>query len=100
MTLLDDARRMAEYAPSVDERGVFWCGYCHESENAHAPDCPWLQMPRIVAALEAVERFVAAGQPNGEGVYCARCGRMLGSCTEDCLWQALVAALRGEKVTA
>ncbi len=58
--LLDAARRLAEYPPSYDSRGHMLCGYCHEDEHVHAPDCPWLSLPKIVAALEAAEWMVKA----------------------------------------
>lgn len=59
MSLLDDARQLTEYPPSYESRGHMLCGYCNEDEHAHAPDCPWLAMPKIVAALEASAEVVA-----------------------------------------
>lgn len=58
MSLLDDARRLADpYAVPEDGPGICW--WCGEPAmwigGGHAPDCPWLSMPRIVAALEAAE---------------------------------------------
>src|SRR5262245_18133772 len=29
------------------------CFFCQEWSKTHAPDCPWLSMPKIVAVLEA-----------------------------------------------
>ena len=56
--LLDAARALA--------RPPLWtwdgeCGFCDgtDSGDNHAPDCPWLALPRIVAAIEAAEHFVS-----------------------------------------
>ena len=59
MSVLDDARRIAE-AGAPEYGGD--CVLCRQridgdAYEGHAPDCPWLSLPRIVAALEA-ERSV------------------------------------------
>lgn len=55
MTPIEAARRLAaaipEHCPS--------CGAWLRAGGEHAPDCPWLMMPRILAALEAGERVLS-----------------------------------------
>ena len=96
MSLVEDARILGGFCPYFKRGDEATCWYCRETVIAHElyhdPTCPWLTLPRIIAALEAAER-IAADQPNGEGIYCACCGRFLGSCVPDCAWQALVSAL-------
>ena len=76
MSLLDDARRLAErgFTPwplevlgDGDDGRI--CESCNQVVTAtdtdnqwtgHATDCPWLAMSQIVAALEAAERWLAA----------------------------------------
>jgi hypothetical protein len=59
VSLLDDARRLAERKP--DGNIGAWaemCIFCYgplTGDEPHKPDCPWLSMPKIVAALDAVE---------------------------------------------
>ncbi len=57
MSLLEDARRLAEY---TNRQPRMICMTCQqpfaEGERGHASDCPYLALPRIVAALEAAER--------------------------------------------
>ena len=70
MSLVDDARRLA--AKDVVDLDCN-CQFCGEivapndpaecftdhgelGHTPHAPDCPWLSMPRIVEALEAAEQ--------------------------------------------
>lgn len=73
MSLIDAARRLAD--PEEDDGGVDvhadgeflfrQCRYCAASYSygeAHSPDCPWLQVPSIVAALEAGERMAEVQQ--------------------------------------
>lgn len=70
-SVLDAARRLAagpcptywDWAETgVNERGwpqggnVLKCAHCRQGLHEHAPDCPVLQMPKIVAALEAGEK--------------------------------------------
>jgi hypothetical protein len=72
MSLVDDARRLAETCPSETDRGGRGeCYYCsggnYEGDYSdqtptladfrHQPDCPWLSMPKIVAALEVAEQL-------------------------------------------
>lgn len=62
MNCLDDARRLAAHSGSDGDTGrCIFCGYM-----PHAPDCPWLSMPRIVAALERLEAMQAAVNKCGE----------------------------------
>lgn len=75
MSLLDDARRLVngpcptywdvEMVGTVgrlgpDQGTVLKCAHCRQKLHEHAPDCPWLSMPKIIAALEAAEQFVDA----------------------------------------
>ena len=122
MTLLDDARRLAEegFEPrdTVHESGCTFCGpsgtYRGDGPWPHLPDCSWLAMPRIVAALEAAERitgYIPAAQLSRGCLFCE------GECLDlqesddippwrfdhdaDCPWQALAAAMADEStVTA
>lgn len=57
MSPLEAARRLAATDPFVDnERAGTFCVFC-DAPKYHASDCPWLAMPKIVAALEAAERM-------------------------------------------
>lgn len=93
MTLLEDARRLVKAGHRKSEGGHLYCVRCRahlcsvpteECEEPdwedHGPACPWLAMPRIVAALEAAEAVIAA-HAYPPAAYDE--------------WQALVAALRG-----
>ena len=61
--LLDDARRLAAIDPFVNvwahSSGEYECFACEAPWSGegkqHKPDCPWLALPRIIAALEAAE---------------------------------------------
>jgi hypothetical protein len=70
MSVLDDAKAMAKDCPGMTDRGGRGeCYYCsgsnyegdytsHTPTSAafrHEPNCPWLSMPKIVTALEAIE---------------------------------------------
>jgi hypothetical protein len=79
-----------------------WSDFADDGSARHEDDCPWLAMPRIVAALEAAERIVAAldddgPTDNGRGLVCRLCGIALSRDYHDagCPWMALVEALRG-----
>jgi hypothetical protein len=117
MSLIDDARKMAADCPNATDRGgrgeCYYCfggnyagGYLSgsptESEFHHAPDCPWLSMPKIVAALEAAERLkiYRPAALSDDRYQCQFCGATAAAYPMDheseCPWQALVAALRGE----
>ena len=70
MTLIEDARRIAAAGAPMSAHA--WCWFCHArlvgyfdfvNEQPHRPDCPWLSLPRIVAALEAAQALVEAGPP-------------------------------------
>lgn len=64
MSLLDAVRRLRPEtytSETLDAGYQEVCVRCnHRLDQGHAPDCPWLAMPRIVAALEAAERLSAA----------------------------------------
>ncbi len=63
MSLLDDARRLAQRVdPVVDD----YCEACQQASPPratgtpfpHASYCPWLSLPKIVAALEAAQEII------------------------------------------
>ena len=56
MSLVDDARKMAKTHPAGNRENTV-CHLCGGRAGCYG-DCPWLSLPRIVAALEAAERFV------------------------------------------
>lgn len=71
MSLLDDVRRLSD--ASITREGTCWCHFCGSMieppesydpvlpyAEQHASDCPWLAMPRIVAALDAAQSLVDA----------------------------------------
>ncbi len=98
MSLIDDARRISEAeAPLM---GDAWCWFCRarlvgfESvvpDQPHNQDCPWLSLPRIVAALEAAQSLV---DETTIPLDCVTCFRPNGGHTPDCPWQALAEAMR------
>lgn len=108
MSLLEDAKRLDDPLLVIrnDEYGCPFCG-AHEytrQEFVHESDCPWLAMPRIVAALEAASK-VAASDPCfrdevpdpgivSRCVFCLWVPSLEGH-HPDCEHQALVAALEG-----
>lgn len=106
MSLLDDARRLAETDPAELVNSHSRCHWCEEftSTEQHTLDCPWLAIPKIVAALETAERIVQQG-PTNECYYgkCRYCGgdivggpmRMLH--TDDCPLGALEVALSNDE---
>lgn len=70
MALIDDARRLAvkldPWMARIDEDGYEYsvCHVCEADDSTgHDRDCPTLSLPRIVAALEASERYVRTGHP-------------------------------------
>lgn len=75
MSLLDDARRLADDRPvrggsalKSHPRGCcYYCGADGYGEP-HADDCSWLAMPRIVAALEAGEEYIREMEGQGEHI--------------------------------
>lgn len=110
MSLLDDARRLAETEPVNSRTRCHWCDEFTLTEP-HAPGCPWLAMPKIVVVLEAAERFLAAlpewqGYPalrdhsdvGGFG-FCPICGESDGH-VEACAYRQFVAALWGVEAGA
>lgn len=62
MSLLDDARRLAEQDEpdeNFEHGGRRYFVFCGRMvTQGHAPDCSWLALPKIVAALEAAELMV------------------------------------------
>lgn len=50
MSVLEDARRLTSTDPAAT---TDWCPFC--DGHQHTKVCPWLAMPRIVAALEAAD---------------------------------------------
>ena len=63
----NDLVELSDYATTCYFCGGFVIGYGWDSRPAdtvayqgydHYADCPWLSLPRIVAALEAAERLV------------------------------------------
>lgn len=69
MSLLDDVRRLAETAPGCANGLCHVCGspgalIWEPGPTRHALDCPWLALPRIIAALAAAERLIEeVGEP-------------------------------------
>lgn len=124
MTLLGAVRRLADGRATafIDEHGddAVRCSWCdgivnrceNETEPAHYPDCPWLSMPRIVAALEAAERLkdrfrdrfpteVEDGDDDTFAIAYACCGgNFYSPHMAHCSWQALVSALTGTETPA
>jgi hypothetical protein len=108
VSLLDDARRLAahELRDHEDIGGYGFCPLC-DMPSGHAPNCAWLAMPKIVAAMEAAERL--SGDEPIVPVYFsgsdwkyqyAFCDKPIeindDTHAPDCPWQALVAALKTE----
>ena len=95
MSPLEAARQLGGFNPFAwsDRAGYAFCVACDGVEPAHNPDCPFLALPQIVAALEAAERVAT------------REGRGRHACHESCPCQfraivALRAALKGAEVAA
>lgn len=74
MSLLDDARRLADVGPALSEDT--FCCLCYEQVESfgtnpvfpgkpHKTTCPALSFPRIVAALEAAESVKRAFEEQG-----------------------------------
>lgn len=63
VSLLDDARRLASKKIGIKapppRSECAYCGIDYWYHQRHEPDCPWLSLPKIVAALEAAERATA-----------------------------------------
>lgn len=106
MSILDDARRLMAFADIPTE-----CAFCGGKDDVgnykHVTDCPWLSLSRIVAVLEAAERvtqddpFILTWDHDGSYYNCWECDAPRGTYHEpDCLWQSLVAAMRGEEIGA
>lgn len=70
MSVLDDARRLAAVDPWYEHEraGTSFCIACGAYES-HNPDCPWLSMPRIVAALELIDRFGFTFEQQDDGLH-------------------------------
>lgn len=74
MRLIEDAKRMLAEEPWSWFEDRAYCVYCNvhrcpnnntnqcgirpEPVEEHKTDCPWLAMPRIVAALEAAQQML------------------------------------------
>lgn len=65
MSAIEDARRLAGAEPVIHNKMTSEneCAMCMGVSGDHVPECPWLAMPRIVAALEAAERHLRSGHP-------------------------------------
>lgn len=71
MGLIEDARALAESDPTREDSSSSpgTCRYCGGETVGglltmrvlHADTCPWLALPRIVAALEAAQQVVRDG---------------------------------------
>ena len=92
--MLDDARAMLQIQPLFEEGDDMACRLCGELISpypdfaGHESDCPWISLPKIVAALEAAERVITwdrsvAPEPSAKLVPASA-------------YDALVAALKGE----
>lgn len=110
MGLIEDAKAILKLGnPVVDGK----CDLCEGSYSlgptgtpfSHKPDCPWLAMPRIVAALEAAQAFLLAlpewrGKPDLRDHddmsfgFCPVCGEPDGHYA-GCEYQTLRDALAG-----
>jgi hypothetical protein len=97
VSLLSAARAIAATEPLEEYGGVYSCVYCRACRHSnqafapvsqHADDCPWLAMPKIVAALEAAQ---AASECLDEGVRTV----FKGVCIENARY-LLRTALKGE----
>ena len=90
MTLIDDARSLAQDIKSVNGGA---CNHCAGHSGDHREWCPTLCMPRIMAALEAADMLLACSpladetEP-GFKTICLTC------------LDALVATLCDERITA
>lgn len=124
MSLLDDAKRLAEQDAFYSDPCPDGCCSsaecvfgCQNDGRKHGPDCPWLSLPRIVAALEASERLTELIPPmyaqhvedvrekvDGSGTYswCQSCDESWPCAMSEIIKRngALVMALKGEEVTA
>ena len=109
MSLIEDAKRLEKsgFTPWEDSCHLT-CELCgedgagEEGPFPHAPTCPWLALPRIVAALEAAQRVIGMNVTvtvfEGNDIrVCLACryhSRVPNSHFDDCPWQALVEAMR------
>lgn len=120
MTLIEDARRLAATEPSmiVSKYGdsfsqCFACRRMVDDGEPHTSDCPWLALPKIMAALEVAEQTLPAflggfyldDDGNPTVWACENCGGTgrTRECVEHgpkCRIGKMQAALRGEAATA
>lgn len=106
MSLIEDAKNLLADTPMATDRGgrgnCHYCcggnyegGYLDESrtlpEPIHEHDCPWLSMPKIVAALEAANGLLQVVDI-GENVFSHNC--IVSESVQEAM-QALVAAMQG-----
>jgi hypothetical protein len=75
VSLLDDARALAAVDP-IDDVGFnataytcFWCSPPDRLESKHAANCPWLSLPKIVAALALVEKYGIMLEEQDDGLH-------------------------------
>ena len=76
VTLIEDARRLAEAQP---HHGGFACPHCGMPDGCHSgfrdthhDDCPWLSLPKIVRALELAERYGITFEEQADGLHLIR----------------------------
>lgn len=103
--LLDAAKRLADVDPAESESGqCIACGGYLYPPHGHAPDCPWLAMPKIVEALEAAGDLVEAIDEDGptdnigRKLICRACvvDLVVGHHSPDCPWRQMLDALKGQ----
>lgn len=73
MSLLDDARRIMHAGPAT--YGEWECVLCHRDGKdrlIHTDNCPWLAMPKIVKALEALDEYIDAIEVSRDSVNVPR----------------------------
>lgn len=118
MSLLGDARRLADsdglvFIDGYDDHDYYCPLDCNASDRHqdHNCDCPWLALPKIVAVLEAAERFANnmirdtfQGACGEISVYvCGACGATASWEPEkiehwdDCVGQTLKMLLHGKE---
>lgn len=113
MTPLEAARILAANAPVCPHpnSGMWICATCSEetddeqpddddyvpSKFNHDPDCPWLAMPQIVAALDAAEAMLEEWGHTKLCPFCAPRLQLRPAANHEsvCPWMALVKAMKG-----
>ena len=103
MTPLEAARKMLDDPMGENLLGDPACPFCDvlylAAGSKHAPDCPWIAMPKIVAALEIVRELAERGpfadrNDMGDVDGCNTCSAGVGRDINDpanhepsCLWR-------------